>query len=62
MTGGSWPDPGVPERQLPGGPMRTAGFRRGDRKAQDPQSTHRRRSRCRIVGLKAAVEQCKDKR
>jgi len=40
----SWPAPDVRERQLFGVSMRTAGFRRGDRKVRDPQSTHRGRS------------------
>jgi hypothetical protein len=33
------PDAGVRGRQLLGGPLRTAGFREGDRKRQDRQST-----------------------
>jgi hypothetical protein len=40
-----WPDPGVRDRQLLGGSMRTAGFKQGNRKREDPQSTHRSRRR-----------------
>ena len=43
-TDSKWPAPDVRERQLFGVSMRTAGFRRGDRKVRDPQSTHRGRS------------------
>jgi len=38
-TGRLRPDPGVRERRLFGGPLRTAGFWQGDRRRQDPQST-----------------------
>jgi len=49
-TVGSWPYPGVREPQLLGRPPRTAGFRQGDRRREDPQSTRcwrtTRRCRC----------------
>src|SRR6187402_2554127 len=51
---GYWPVGGERERQLVGGQTRTAGSRRGDRKQQDPQSTHCRLSPSLIQGGKAA--------
>ena len=38
VIAGSWPYLDVRERQLLGGPTRTAGFRHRDRKPKDPQS------------------------
>ena len=48
----SWPAVGVRERQLFGGPTRTAGLGQGDRRPQDPQSTHVRHSRLSIARLR----------
>ena len=41
---GFWPDPRVRERQLLGEPTPMAGFRQGDQKLKNPESTQKRRS------------------
>ena len=47
-----WPDPGVPGRQILGGPMRTADLKQGDRKREDPPP--KADARCRTSGRREA--------